>query len=111
MYTDYYHLKEKPFNLTPSPRFLFLGEGHQEAFSLLNYGVMERKGFILLTGEVGTGKTTMVRALLNSLNGHTQHVYLSNPNLTPMEFVEYPAFSVLHMKDGVRSKTDFLIEF
>ena len=57
MYTSFFGLKEKPFNLTPSPRYLYLGENHKEALALLTYGVKERKGFVLLTGEVGTGKT------------------------------------------------------
>jgi type II secretory pathway predicted ATPase ExeA len=68
MYTEFYGLKEKPFNLTPSPRFLYLGETHKEALALLTYGVVERKGFILLTGEVGTGKTTMVHSKKNSIS-------------------------------------------
>ena len=67
MYTKFYGLKEKPFNLTPSPRFLYMSEGHSEALALLTYGVKERKGFILLTGEVGTGKTTMVAHLLRQI--------------------------------------------
>ena len=79
MYIDFYNLKEKPFNLTPSSRFLYLGEVHKEALALLTYGVVERKGFILLTGEVGTGKTTMVQALLNNLDDSVQSVYISNP--------------------------------
>ncbi|HUT71356.1 MAG TPA: AAA family ATPase [Desulfatiglandales bacterium] len=111
MYTEFFNLKEKPFNLNPSPRFLYLGESHREALNLLNYGVMERKGFILLTGEIGTGKTTMVHALLNAIDETVQYIHLSNPLLSPQEFMDYLAFSVFRKKLHFKSKTDFLLEF
>ena len=111
MYTEFYGLKEKPFNLTPSPRFLYLGETHKEALALLTYGVVERKGFILLTGEVGTGKTTMVRALLANLDKSIQYVHISNPLLTPPDFMNYLAFCAFKKKLHFKSKADFLIEF
>ena len=85
MYTDFYSLKEKPFNLTPSPQFLYLGESHKEALALLTYGVVERKGFILLTGEVGTGKTTIIHALLANLDKCVKYVHISNPLLSPKD--------------------------
>jgi len=111
VYTEFFNLKEKPFNLNPSPRFLYLGESHREALNLLNYGVMERKGFILLTGEIGTGKTTMVHALLNTIDENVQYIHLSNPLLSPQEFMDYLAFSVFRKKLHFKSKTDFLLEF
>ncbi len=111
MYTDFYNLKEKPFNLTPSPRFLYLGESHKEALDLLTYGVIERKGLILLTGEIGTGKTTMVHALLNNIDKTTQYIYLSNPLLSQKEFIDYLAFSAFKKKVHFKSKADFLFEF
>jgi type II secretory pathway predicted ATPase ExeA len=111
LYTDFYNLKEKPFNLTPSPRYLYLGDVHKEALALLTYGVVERKGFILLTGEVGTGKTTMVQALLSSLEQSVHYVYLSNPVLSQNEFMDYLAFSAFKKKIHFRSKADFLVEF
>jgi general secretion pathway protein A len=89
VYTDFYKLKEKPFNLTPSSRFLFLGEVHKEALAILTYGVVERKGFVLLTGEVGTGKTTMVQALLGDLDKTFKYVHLSNPLLSPADFRDH----------------------
>ena len=110
MYTSFYNLKEKPFNLTPSPRFLYLGETHKEALSLLTYGVMERKGFILLTGEVGTGKTTVVQTLLENLNSSVKYVSLSNPTLPPKDFLFYVA-SGLGLKTKFESKGSFLIHF
>lgn len=111
MYTDFYGLKEKPFNLTPSPRFLYLGEIHKEALALLTYGVAERKGFILLTGEVGTGKTTIVQTLIGNLDQNVQYVYISNPLFSPQEFMDYLAFSVFKRKVRFRNKAEFLIEF
>ena len=111
MYKDFYSLKENPFNLTPSPRFLYLSEGHKEALALLTYGVVERKGFILLTGEVGTGKTTMVQALLSNLDESVQCVNISNPLLSPMDFMNYLAFSAFKKKVHFKSKADFLLEF
>lgn len=111
MYTDFYGLKEKPFNLTSSPRLLYLGETHKEALSLLTYGVVERKGFILLTGEIGTGKTTMVRALLANLDDHVEYVYLPNPLLSPEDFLSYLASCVFKRKVHFKSKAEFLVEF
>ena len=70
MYLEYYGLKEAPFNLTPNPRFLFYTPKHREAFNHLLYGIRERKGFVQFTGEVGAGKTTLCRALLEHLDHH-----------------------------------------
>jgi general secretion pathway protein A len=111
MYTDFYNLKEKPFSLSPSSRSLYLGDIHKEALALLTYGVMDRKGFILLTGEVGTGKTTMVHALLGSLGKDIQYVYLSNPLFSVKDFMNYLAFSAFKKKFNFENKTDFLIHF
>ena len=66
LYLRFYRLGEKPFDLTPDPKFLFLTPSHREALAQLIYGVQERKGFILLTGEVETGKTTLLRTLLDA---------------------------------------------
>jgi type II secretory pathway predicted ATPase ExeA/LysM repeat protein len=110
VYTSFYNLKEKPFNLTPSPRFLYLGETHKEALSLLTYGVMERKGFVLLTGEVGTGKTTIVRTLIESLDSSIKYVSLSNPTLPAKDFLFYIA-SGLGLKTQFESKGSFLVHF
>lgn len=68
MYQEYFGFSEMPFNITPDPKFLYLSPTHQEAFSHLRYGIEQRKGFIVLTGEVGCGKTTLCRALLNELD-------------------------------------------
>ena len=111
MYPEYYGLNENPFDLTPSPHYLYLSETHREALALLKYGVMERKGFILLTGEVGTGKTTLVKTLLTGLDANVRCVYVSNPRLTPKEFFEYLSLSVFKKKRPFESKARFLIAF
>jgi type II secretory pathway predicted ATPase ExeA len=110
VYTSFYNLKEKPFNLTPSPRFLYLGETHKEALSLLTYGIMERKGFVLLTGEVGTGKTTIVQTLLSSLDSSVKYVSLTNPTLSAKDFLFYVA-SGFGLKTQFGSKGSFLLDF
>ena len=111
MYTEFYKLKEKPFNLTPSSKFLFLGDVHKEALAILTYGVVERKGFVLLTGEIGTGKTTMVQALLADIDNTFRYVHLSNPLLSPEEFRDYLGFFILNKKVHFESKTGFLFAF
>lgn len=91
MYENYYGFKENPFNLTPDPQFIYLGENHREALAQLIYGVREKKGFIVLTGEVGTGKTTIIRCFLETLNGNdnTRVALLFNPKLTVNDFIQY----------------------
>jgi type II secretory pathway predicted ATPase ExeA len=111
VYTEFYQLHEKPFDLTPSARFLYLGEVHREALALLTYGVVERKGFTLLTGEVGTGKTTMVQALLRNLRPHDHCIHLSNPLLSLQDFMNYLAYAAFGQRAHYTSKVDFLIDF
>lgn len=111
MYTEFYGLNEKPFSLSPSPRFLYLSEGHKEALALLKYGVLERQGFILLTGEVGTGKTTMVRVLLDSLDDSVKYVHLFNPLLSKKDLFVYLALTIFREDARFRSKTHFLLAF
>jgi len=82
MYNDFYGFSEAPFNITPDPRFLFFSARHQEAFNHLLFGIRERKGFIQLTGEVGAGKTTLCRALLDELGPEVRTALILNPVLT-----------------------------
>lgn len=87
MYLDFFQLKEFPFNVTPDPRFLFYSKRHQDAFDSLLYGITHHKGFIVLTGEVGCGKTTLCRSVLNSLPGTTHSVMILNPSLTAAQLI------------------------
>ena len=68
MYESYYNLIELPFQISPDPKYLWLGENYKEALSILKYALLTNKGFILITGDAGTGKTTIVNALLSSIN-------------------------------------------
>lgn len=90
MYREHFGLRINPFNVNPDPRFLLLTREMREALAVLTYGVQERKGFMLLTGEVGTGKTTAINKLLEWL--HRQHIpsaFVFNPRLTPLEFLQF----------------------
>jgi general secretion pathway protein A len=87
MYTSFFGLSEKPFAITPDPRFLYLSERHAEALAHLLYGINESGGFIQLTGEVGTGKTTVVRTLLSRVPHHADVAVILNPRVTPVEFL------------------------
>ncbi len=88
MYLEYYGLKEPPFTITPNPRFLFFSAKHREAFNHLLYGIRERKGFVQLTGEVGAGKTTLCRALLEQLGPSFSTALILNPVLDADQFVK-----------------------
>jgi general secretion pathway protein A len=87
MYTSFFGLAEKPFAITPDPRYLYLSERHAEALAHLLYGINESGGFIQLTGEVGTGKTTVVRTLLSRVPHHADVAVILNPRVTPLEFL------------------------
>lgn len=87
MYTSFFGLNEKPFTITPDPRYLFMSERHGEGLAHLLYGVTESGGFIQLTGEVGTGKTTLVRTLLGQIPSEVDIALILNPQLTAVEFL------------------------
>jgi general secretion pathway protein A len=109
MYETYYGLKENPFNVTPDPKFIYLGENHQEALAHLLYGVEERKGFIVITGEVGSGKTTLIHYLLNELieNDNTKTAYLFNTKLNTNDFIQY-ILKDLGVEVNGGTKSDYL---
>lgn len=91
MYKSFFNLARDPFDLTPDPTFLFATQRHNEALAALYYGVRGRKGFVVVTGEVGTGKTLMLRCLLRHLKQSTDvsYAYIFNSLLTPTEFLQY----------------------
>lgn len=87
MYLDFFGLREYPFNITPDPRFLYYAPHHREAYDHLMYGIRERKGFIELTGEVGSGKTTLCRAVLANLAHDVETALILNPSLTETQLL------------------------
>jgi len=89
MYLTFYGLAERPFNATPDPKFLYMSPGHKEALAQLVYGTQERKGFIVLTGKVGTGKTTLLHTLRQRLNGQAAIAFVFNSTLAFDELLEY----------------------
>ncbi len=82
MYNEFYGFSEQPFDITPDPKFLFLTESHREALASMNYGIKERKGFISISGEVGTGKTTLIHQLLDGLERGVKVVFISQTKVT-----------------------------
>jgi general secretion pathway protein A len=111
MYLDFYGLGEPPFELTTNPRFLLPAPSHREALSNLRYGVESRKALTLLIGEAGTGKTTLIRSVLSSLDEHGAQVCcLSNPRLSRDEFVESLAAGFGLSEQASRSKAVMLKE-
>lgn len=112
MYESFYGLRERPFDLTPNPRFIYLSGCHLEALSVVHYGIVGRKGITLVVGEAGTGKTTVIRTALEAIAQPTARcVYLSNPTLTRAEFYEFLAASFGLTAEAAGSKARFLIEF
>ena len=111
MYESFFGLRDRPFDLTPNPRFLFFAEKHREALVNLQFGVASRKGFVVLIGEAGTGKTTVARALMEKQrNAKVQYVYLNNPVLTRAEFLQFLARALDLSKLAETSKTDLMSE-
>jgi len=110
MYKRFYNLQRNPFDITPDPSFLFPTKKHNEALAALYYGVKRRKGFVVLTGEVGTGKTVLVRCLLNILNkANVSFAYVFNPLLSPIEFLQYVTGD-LRLPTAGKNKSDLLLE-
>jgi len=88
MYDDYYRFKQKPFSIAPDPAFLYLSERHREALAHLMYGLRTDGGFVLITGEVGTGKTTLIRSLVDEVPDDIDVAFVLNPRLTVNELLE-----------------------
>jgi general secretion pathway protein A len=109
VYKGFYNLKRNPFEITPDPSFLFATRKHNEALAALYYGVRRRKGFVVITGEVGTGKTLLVRCLLEVLNrANVAYAYVFHPRLSPDEFLEYIAGD-FRLPTAGKSKSELLL--
>lgn len=110
MYLSHYGLNEKPFDISTDPKFLWLGEKHKEAFAVLKYGVMENKGFLLLTGDIGAGKTTLINALINSVNNEVVYAFVPDPGLELMDFYRYLS-NAFYCDYSFTNKADFIFMF
>ena len=116
MYREFFGLKEKPFNVTSDPNFLFLSHVHREAFAHLLYGIKERKGFLEITGEIGAGKTTLCRALINQLDRKTKSAFIFNSTLPELQLLQAMledfGITVARKNKGslLRQLNNFLIE-
>ena len=110
MYLSFYNLKVKPFQMSTDPDFLWLGEQHKEALATLKYAIIENKGVLALTGDVGTGKTTLINALIQSLGEDTLAATIYDPSLGVLEFFNVVA-SAFDMGETFESKGQFIIHF
>ncbi len=108
MYLEFYGLARVPFEMTPDPGFLYLGETHREGLATLVYGVQSRKGFVLLTGEVGTGKTTLLHALLAQLDASTASAFIFNPRLDCLDFFRL-LFDEFGIEERCATKAEYLL--
>ncbi len=107
MYRSFYQLSLKPFQISTDPKFLWLGEKHKEALAILKYGILDNRGFLLLTGDVGTGKTTLINALVQSLGQDVTHATIVDPGLTVLDFYRLLVHSFA-IKKKFRTKGEFL---
>ena len=110
MYENNYNLNQNPFQINTDPKFLWLGEKHKEALATLFYGLRDNKNFLLLTGDVGTGKTTLINALLKSQAECTCIAIVQDPRLAPLDFLNYIAYA-FGISERFVSKGAFLIRF
>jgi general secretion pathway protein A len=100
MYNEFFGFREKPFNITPDPRFCYANPAYEEAYASLLYGIQERKGFIALIGEVGTGKTTLLRRLITSLAHPNEFVYLCYSTPSFEEFLTFICVDLGRVVEG-----------
>jgi general secretion pathway protein A len=110
MYLNFYGLDKQPFSISPDPAFLWFSSRHQEAFNALKYGIEEDKGFVVLTGDVGTGKTLLIKNLEKKIAIPTIIVTVPDPDMKPLEFFQFFADEV-QMNKKFKSKGEFLIHF
>ncbi len=110
MYLSHFNLKIKPFRISPDPKFLWLGETHKEALAMLKYGISDDCGFLLLSGDIGTGKTTLINGLLESLDDQTLIALIPDPGLEKLDFYNFIT-QAFNIKKTFKSKGDFLVHF
>ena len=110
MYLEHYQLNLKPFEMSPDPRFLWLGEKHKEALAALEYGILESKGFLVLTGDAGTGKTVLINGLLKSTRVKAIIATIPDPDLEILDFFNFLSVE-FQMNKTFETKGSFLIEF
>ena len=108
MYREFYGLVRRPFEMTPAPSLLYLGEAHREGLAPLVYAVQAGKGFVVLTGEVGTGKTTLLHSLLSQLDASTASAFIFNPRLETLDFFRM-LFDEYHIEQGCQTKAEYLL--
>ncbi len=110
VYSSYFGLKEAPFNITPDPSFLFDSASHQEGLAQLRYGIEARRGFIVLTGEVGTGKTTLLQALLSQIGQDTKTALIFSAITSPIDLLRYVCeeFKLIEPMQGLRDAHDYI---
>lgn len=111
VYQEHFGFSQPPFNITPDPSFLYSSACHREGLAQLSYGIKARKGFIVLTGEVGTGKTTLIHALLNDLNGSAQTALVFSAIMSPMDLLRYVCddFGLTDPKTSLGDIHDYLV--
>jgi type II secretory pathway predicted ATPase ExeA len=111
LYQTHFGLRQAPFNITPDPSFLYLSPSHREGLAQLSYGIRARKGFVVLTGEVGTGKTTLIHALLNDLNGSCQTALIFSTIVSPGDLLRSVCeeFGLVEPKRPLQEIHDYLV--
>ena len=111
LYQTHFGLRQAPFNITPDPSFLYLSASHREGLAQLSYGIRAKKGFVVLTGEVGTGKTTLVHALLNDLNGSCQTGLIFSTVVSPVDLLRSVCeeFGLIEPKRPLQEIHDYLV--
>jgi general secretion pathway protein A len=109
MYLSHFGLSLQPFQINTDQRFLYLSEKHQEALAILRYGILDNRGILVLTGDVGTGKTILVHALLQSLGPEVRTAVIADPSLKGLDFFNFLAHA-FGMKNNFKTKGQFLIQ-
>jgi general secretion pathway protein A len=111
LYQSHFGLTHAPFNITPDPGYLYLSTSHREALAQLSYGIKARKGFVVLTGEVGTGKTTLIHSLLNDLNEGTNTALVFSTVVTPIDLLRYVCeeFKLVELRQARAELHDYLV--